>query len=297
MCQGPEIRLILAALLLAFLQGSVRPSPGPGYLSAYVWQMPDRGFGGFSALQISDHGLGLVAISDRGHAAEGRITRDDQGRITAIDATLTALADDGGRSMTKGRSDAEGIAVTADGRIYIAFERHSRVMSYSTLSGPAAELPGAEAFRTLQRNASFEALAIDVDDTIYIVLERSDAADLPFPVYRFRDGHWDQPFVLPRTGHFLAVSADMGPDGRFYLLERAFYGPAGFASRVRVFTLGAGGFGPSETLIETPPGLHDNLEGLSVWRDDAGTIRLTMIADNNFMPFLHSEIVKYRLPD
>jgi hypothetical protein len=43
-------------------------------------------------------------------------------------------------------------------------------------------------------------------------------------------------------------------------------------------------------------GQHDNLEGLSVWRDAKGTIRLTMIADDNFYFFQTTEIVEYGIP-
>ena len=38
------------------------------------------------------------------------------------------------------------------------------------------------------------------------------------------------------------------------------------------------------------------LEGISVWRDAQGYIRLTMIPDDNFYFFLGTDIVEYRLP-
>lgn len=39
--------------------------------------------------------------------------------------------------------------------------------------------------------------------------------------------------------------------------------------------------------------MHDNLEGISVWQDPDGRIRLTMISDDNFMVFQRTEIVEY----
>src|SRR5690606_34680041 len=98
-----------------------------------------------------------------------------------------------------------------------------------------------------------------------------------FPVFRFRNGAWDQPFTLPRRGGFLPVGADIGPDGRFYLLERELSSIFGFKSRVRRFDLSETGLTGEVTLLETASGTHDNLEGLAVWRDGAGAIRLTMI--------------------
>jgi hypothetical protein len=106
-----------------------------------------------------------------------------------------------------------------------------------------------------------------------------------FPLFVF-DGAWTQPFTIPRDGAFLPVGADFGPDGRLYLLERDFRGLAGFAARVRAFAIGPDGPGPAETVLETDPGTHDNLEGLSVWRDGAGALRLTMVSDDNFQFFL-----------
>jgi hypothetical protein len=48
-------------------------------------------------------------------------------------------------------------------------------------------------------------------------------------------------------------------------------------------------------LLETATGTYDNLEGLAVWRDDAGAIRLTMISDDNFKSFQVTQFVEYRV--
>jgi hypothetical protein len=42
---------------------------------------------------------------------------------------------------------------------------------------------------------------------------------------------------------------------------------------------------------------HGNLEGLAVWQDALGTIRLTMLSDDNFNSFQRSEFVEYRVAD
>jgi len=52
-----------------------------------------------------------------------------------------------------------------------------------------------------------------------------------------------------------------------------------------------------QVLLQTPVGFHDNLEGVSIWRDAQGRLRASMVADNNFLPFLSSGIVEYTLPD
>jgi hypothetical protein len=93
------------------------------------------------------------------------------------------------------------------------------------------------------------------------------------------------------------LAADFGPDGRFYVLERDFRARGGFSSRLRRFELGTDGLTGEAILIETPFALHDNLEGLSVWRDDQGVLRATMISDDNFIFVQQTQIFEYRLPD
>ena len=145
----------------------------------------------------------------------------------------------------------------------------------------------------LQGNSSLEALAIGPDGALYTIPERSGRMTRPFPVYRFKDGKWDIPFAIPRRDEHLVSGADIGPDGRLYVLERQFTG-LGFKTRVRRFELD----GTHETtVLDTANATHDNLEGISVWRDAAGQLRITMISDDNFKFFQQTQIVEYQIDD
>ena len=273
-------------------------SEGPAvYISSLTWRSEDPLMGGMSAIEVTMDGREFTALSDRGAFTTGRLIRDGAGLLTGLDAAPMAPLKGKGRALIpKERADSEGLAIAADGSIYISFEGAARVLQYDRLNGSATNLPRPEAFKTLQRNSSLEALAVDAEGTLYTLPERSGAQDVPFPLWRYRGGVWDQSFTLPRQGTFLPVAADFGPDGLFYLLERDFNGISGFASRVRRFAIDPEtGPGPGETLLETPPGTHDNLEGLAVWRDGGGAIRLTMISDDNFRFFQRTEIVEYRV--
>jgi hypothetical protein len=116
-------------------------------------------------------------------------------------------------------------------------------------------------------------------------------------VYRRIPGEdWTQAFTMPVDPEFAPVGADFGPDGKLYLLERAIY-PFGFYSRVRVMTVEMEGVSGIETVLQTRLGTHGNLEGLSVWQDPAGQIRLTMVSDDNYLPFMRSQLVEYVLVD
>lgn len=285
-------------ILSAGLEGSAGPNPPPGYVSEFKWEMQDPLFGGFSAIAVSADGARFTALSDRGAFTEGAFSRDKQGAISSVSAgPLARLRGAGASALPAARADSEGIAVGADGSTYVSFEGVARVLRYPKLDGPAEPLPVAKEFGRMKINAALEALAIDAEGTLFTLPERSGAADRPFPVFRFRGGVWDSLLAIPRHGEFLPVAADFGPDGRFYLLERSFRGLPGFANRLRRFDYSPDGFSGGKTLFETPSGLHDNLEGLSIWRDAKNRLRATMISDDNFNPLQSTEIVEYLLPD
>ncbi len=261
--------------------------------------MDDPLFGGFSGIALTPDGLGFTALSDRGAYTTGRIVRDGAGRITGVNAApIRRLRGAGAGPLAADRADSEGLAIDRDGTVYISFEgrRAARVLRYATIDGPAENLPVPEAFKRMQLNSALEALAIAADGTLYTLPERSGGVAVPFPVWRFRGGAWEQPFDVPRRDEFLPVGADIGPDGRFYLLERDLRGIAGFASRLRRFRVTDRALVDEVVLIETAAGTHDNLEGVSVWRGAQGLVA-TMVSDDNFKFFQSTQIVEYRLPD
>lgn len=297
MRRRPVLGLIAGSLVLAGLRGAAAATPPAGFLGRHVWRMEDPLFGGVSAIHVFPGGQRFLALTDSGAFTRGRLIRDRAGRIAAVEAEpWRLLRGEAEAPLREGRRDSESLAVTPDGAVHVGFEGAARVLRYAAIDGPAKNLPVPPSFRAMQRNSALEALAAGPDGTLYALPERSGAAARPFPVWRYRGGAWDQPFALPRRGPFLAVGADVGPDGRLYLLERAFFGLGGFASRLRRWRLSGGGVEGEEVVVETGAGTHFNLEGLSVWRDGAGLVA-TLVGDNNYRLFLPTEIVEYRLPD
>lgn len=285
-------------VLIAGLEGSASPTPPPGFLNTWAWSMEDPRFGGLSGLEIAENGLDFILLSDRGAITSGQLSRDAQGHITAVSAQPFQLLKAHGLAVLQAaRADSEGLALAPDGSVFVSFEGAARVLHYPRLGGSAENLPVAPDFRRMQLNAALEALAIAPDGMLYTLPEQTAQHDQPFPVYRFRNDQWENKLTIPREGSFLPVGADFGPDGRFYLLERDFRGLSGFASRLRRFTLTDAGFVDAKTLLETPVGLHDNLESVSIWRDAAGHLTASMVSDDNFNLLLRTEIAEYRLPD
>lgn len=311
MPKRPRLALIVAGFLALGLQGSAEPPFPPDFIGAFPWHMDAEDFGGISALELAADGRDFVALTDRGHVLTGQILRDAAGRITGVEAgPPMPLKSRDARPLRRGRTDSEGLALAPDGVLYVSFEGVARVLRYDRIDGLAVNLPVPDAFRRLPRNGALEALAIDAEGRLYTLPEEVEGARSlrlltgqpgnpegpDFPVWRYEAGGWTQPFSLPRRGSFLPVGADFGPDGRLYILERQFQGLAGFASRVRSFAVGPEGLVEEREVMQSPVGRHDNLEGIAVWQDGAGRIRLTLVSDDNFLPVQRTELVDYRLP-
>ncbi|MEC3859750.1 esterase-like activity of phytase family protein [Mesobacterium sp. TK19101] len=293
---GELIKACLTVLVLAQTAGA---EPSARLVGVYRWFGDEPGdadlFGGFSAIEVTEDGGGFTALTDHSDLFSGRFLREN-GVITGIErGLLRHLTDDTGARLDHEYWDSEGLAVAPDGRIFVSFEGFHRVWDY-TDPARTGILPRPAQFNTLIANSSLEALAVDARGWLYTLPERSGRLTRPYPVYRYRNGNWDVPFHIRRDAAFLPVGADIGPDGRFYLLERAFNGYA-FSNRVRRFSLSETELVEECVILQTEPAQYDNLEGLSVWRDETGAIRLTMIADDNFNWFQQTQIVEYTIAE
>ena len=280
---------LIAALLLAGCQGEAY---GPAeFVGAWTWEPRISWYGGFSGLDTAD-GTEVALVSDSGYFVLGRFDRTD-GAITGLSDTRTHSVKRPRGAVPFKQPDTEGLALH-EGAIFVSVERTHELWRFEAPDGFGTLLPQPEAARDLAENASLEALAVAPDGALYTLPEAPGADG--FPLWRLAGGVWSQVATLPAQGEWRAVGADFGPDGRFYLLERAWHLPLRFATRIRRFDLSADP-ARGEVLLTTPPGRHDNLEGMAVWREPGGALRLTMVSDDNFLALQRTEFVEYQLPD
>ncbi|WP_424985059.1 esterase-like activity of phytase family protein [Microbulbifer sp. S227A] len=289
---GSALQLILALTLAAFPARS--DEARAVFLGTFEWQLPQDWFGGLSGIELSADGRSMTVMTDRGRLLYGDIHRQD-GRIGSIEPLRSVRLRAHNGAFLIGRiRDSEGLAIAPDGTIHVSFEGVHRVSRYDRPDAPAYGLHRPQVFRQLPLNGGLEALAVDAQGRLLALPERGFDANGDIPVYRWQDGVWTQPFCLPSDGAFLPVGADVGPDGRLYVLERAF-NVFGFRARVRSWRLVADGAVDEQLLVLTKTGTHDNLEGIAVWTDARGRLRLTMVADDNFKFFQRTELVEYVL--
>ena len=236
-------------------------------------------FGGISGIEVFDEGRRAYLLSDRGRIFDATLNRD-QGQISEnkVKAGFVSWFGD----------DSEGLAF--DGRRYfVSYEGVARV------GQPWQQcFPGHPDFVDLRGNRALEALAISDNGDFYALPEKRLDRDAGFPIYRSKFGGWDIVSHLEPNDKFKPVGADFGPDGLLYVLERSF-GIWGFRSQIRRLNPDLGGAG--ETIFVSDSADFDNLEGLSVWLDETGQTRLTLVADDNFEPFLRNELVEFILKE
>ncbi len=261
--------------------------------ASITMQLDDPRFGGFSSLEVAADGMSFFATSDRGTLLRGDILREN-GRLTGVaNLRLTDILDSKGAPVTRYNIDAEGLAISAAGEVYMSFESNHRVMVQPDVDALPDFVPKHPDFHNLITNSGLEALAIGDDGTLYAIPERSGEVNRPFPVYRLSGGAWTKDWSIPRIGNFLVAGADIFA-GQLYVLERDFIGFRGFATRVRRFDIGAD---TGEVLFETAAGVLDNMEGIALWQPVGGAPRVLLIADDNFLFLQRNQLVELVLEE
>ncbi|UZD90901.1 esterase-like activity of phytase family protein [Cognatishimia activa] len=290
-----RLAIALGTALLIGWQVSATPQGVAQLVSAVKWDQPEDWFGGFSGIEVAADGVSFTALSDSGTLVRGVFERVS-GAIQSVQILRSDdVQDRQGKIVKHYRRDTEGLAIQPDGRLFISFEGRHQVFSYDRPGGRGTGLNRHADFTKMENNGSLEALAIDQDNRLYTMAETPLSEWDGLPVYRFSMENWVHAFTLPERNGFKPVGADFGPDGKFYVLERKF-NVIGFSSRVRRFDISGNEVSGEETLLRTTTGTHDNLEGLAVWEDEDGQVRLTMISDDNFMFYQRTEIVEYLVP-
>lgn len=287
--------ILRAALLMVAFALPASADPHLQLETELIWRGNGSWFGGFSGIEVLNHGTTVYLITDKGRMIDAQMVREG-GKLKSL-ATINwrKLRYINGIGVKGPFTDSEGLAITPSGRIFITFENNDRLTKVDPATGMMTQLPGHPDFASFPKNSGLEALAVHPDGRLFALPERSGSLAAPFNLYTFYDNKWQITGQLARRGPFLPVGADFDAQGMLYLLERAAT-PLGFRSRIRRFDPDKTAEGDI-TLLTTSPARFDNLEGISVWQDTAGQTRLTLISDDNFLAIQRTQIVEYLLKE
>jgi hypothetical protein len=252
---------------------------------------PDSDFGGISGLIVSPDGKAFLAITDASHWLTGKLTYTD-GRLTGMTGQeIAPLRDLSGKPLQGKAGDAEGLAGSLDGDVYVSFEGDHRIWKYAfgkdgldatpvAVKVPAdlAKAPG---------NGGLEAITLLADGKLLAITESYENADGDIRGWLIDPaGKAPASLALKRRAPYDVTDARQLENGDVLTLERRFnrVGGVGFAvRRIKADALKAGA--PIEAEVIADAGMNfliDNMEGLSIRKTADGRTLVYMISDNNF---------------
>jgi hypothetical protein len=263
-------------------------------------------FGGLSGLWRAPDGVGLVAISDRGHWLTARLQRE-AGRLAGLDdARIAPILRADGRALNRTRAwDTEGLAM-AGGVAFIGIERTHQVMRFDFakdgLMARGREVAVPREMKRLPSNKSLEAIAVappshPLAGAVIVVAERSGGEAGP-TLGAILTGPRSGLFQVARPGAYDITDMAFLPDGDLLLLERWFRPFRGVAMRIRRVPgrmVAPGAMLDGAVLIEADLAQEiDNMEGLAIHQEEGRTI-LTLISDDNFSMLQRTILLEFAL--
>ncbi len=263
-------------------------------LGTYEWS--SETINGLSGLEVFEDGTTFATVSDQGWYVAGTFQRQDD-QIVGINVTefLPILGNDGlpvAARRVGDWSDAEGLAIAANGTHWISFERWAHVSRFDGPESTGQWIKDHPSFNDFDDNRQLEALAVHPDGTVYVFPEQTLGSG--FPIFRLNDNDWEISGEIAKLDGFAIVGADFDTDGQLYLLERKLVLGLWWQSRIRRLDVNAPG--GIEILWTSARGAFRNLEGIAVWRDEIG-LRLTLVSDNNRDRAEVTQFVEFRLSE
>lgn len=279
-----------------------------------VLQGHHRDFGGYSGLRIEQDGRKLRAVSDTGSWMTLDLAYDSQGMLVgAGDGLVGPLhGPDGAVLHGKADTDAESMAVLADGSVLIGFEQKHRVWRYPPgdeatgggMAGRPVPFAAPPGIAGAPANAGLEGVTLLKDGRLLLVSEGlKRGPDKVAAWIGTPNGHgwtWQDAFY-PIVGRFRPSDTTALPNGDVVVLERSYTPLEGVRVRVmrlhRADIVAGATFHPEELAILQAPVITENLEGVSALPGKPGETLLWLIADDNFNPLQRTILLHFALKD
>ena len=286
---------LLAILVFASYSTAVAGSWEVESLGSFEINLNIPEMGGLSALKITDFGEKFVAISDKGKYFTGIVDRNHSGLISNLNVFKTgSLLNSSGEPLSGRNTDSESLTTTQREGFYISFESNDRIMFHKNLNSPGEFLPKHSDFKRFDKNKGLEAIASNSLDEIYAIPEAPPEGDADYPLYKLVNDKWTIFSRFTPSKKFLVTDAVFLPDNSLLLLERDYNWGVGFKMQLRILTLAADTITGQNIIFSLDSGLH-NYEGISIWQDKYENYYITLVSDNNFLPFINSKLKEFKL--
>ena len=258
-------------------------------LSSSQWH-----FGSLSAFRFLEAGSRFLSVSDNGFWFGGTIARNEAGVPTGISGGWMSeiLGPEGLPLESKYEADAESLSLRG-GTATVGFERYHRIAEYRLVDGRPGGAGGTVDFivpgHELRTNRGFECVAHSPEGgplggARVAVTEKS--LDRKGNIFgAVLEGPRRGIFTVAKSGVFDVTDCAFLPGGDMLLLERRYSLGTGVGMQIRRVPgdrIGAGALLDGEILFSGGMDYQiDNMEGMDVWRAGDGTLRLSLVSDDN----------------
>ena len=256
----------------------------------------EKDYGGFSGLVISNEGTEALVVTDKSFFFVLELRRDENDILTGYSVIRKGrILSSKGEHLNGRNTDSESIVIDKNNNYYISFESNHRIMMHSKVEGKGVFVPKHPMFRKLSVNKGIEALAIDADNRLIAIPEKPPLGISDIPIFRLQNDKWEIIKYVKINDNFLVTDAEILPEGLLLILERKFSWTQGFKTRFRLISLDKFDNTEPITVFTSTANQFDNLEGVTLWRDKKGEMRILTVSDDNFHPLQQSEIREFFL--
>jgi len=273
------------------------------YLSGFILKSTDPRFGGLSGLSVSEDGVRLTAVSDRGYWISAQMRHESDGRLTGFEGwdIEPLLAPDGTR-VNGALADAEGLARDRDGSMIVSFEQVHRLWRYAPAPTTFYSVPAPVAvpagLARAPANGGVEAIAALPDGRLIILTEELRRSDGTLAGWILKGDRSEAVSYVPSEGFVPADGAAL-KNGDLLVLERRLSALATWEARIKhvagdSLREGARIQGVKIARIQ-PPFAVDNFEGIAIYEHPQAGTFLYLVSDDNYIPFQHTLLLQFKL--
>lgn len=277
------------------------------YMGGLALQSSEKRFGGFSGLAFDHATRALWAISDHGWWLRAELISENGKPTRLIKAEMAPIIGPEGKPLGRSRRfDSESLAIH-DGTAWVSIERMHEILRFDfSRDGMKARgqiVPMPRDVKTLPSNQSLEALCYAAHGpargSLIAIAERGrKGEDVPTRGWIIQ-GAQKGSFEVTRRDEFDVTDCAFTPQGDLIILERRFSWFSGLSMRLRRIDprlIKPKALLDGEILMQAGAGsVADNMEGLSIGKNEKGETILTLISDDNFSMMQQTVLLQFRL--